>query len=193
MGLSSLVNWIGLRTMKKESRLTPIGGTPASRLDIPGFAFGIKTGEFIDVPRIYGGKPSPKRSGRPHSINEQITAKTVSRARKSLQLATLIAKEDYFRRKRARNRQAKIAITNRQPVEGCNRRFFEQMGMKAGFLPYGERPELFISKSKTAYEITDGLCPMVTTTSAREALIIIASLAKYGIASYFNQIAVPRN
>lgn len=162
-----------------------------SRLDIPGFSFGEKTGEFIDVPQLYGGKPSPKRSGRPHSIREQITAETVSRARKALQLATLIAKEDYFRRKRSRNRRVKVAITNNTQPIACTRRFFEYMGMKAGFLPYVERPELFISKSKTAYEITDGLCPIVTTTSAREALIICASLARYGIAAYFNKISVP--
>lgn len=160
------------------------------RLDVPGFSFGIKTGEFIDVPKLYGGRPQPKRSGKPHSLAELIAPVAVSRARKALQLATLIAKEDYFKRKRARKRELKRPI-NRAPPQACNRRFFEHMGMKAGFLPYGERPELFISKSKIAYEITDGLCPMVTTTSSREALIICASLARYGIATYFNKITVP--
>jgi hypothetical protein len=162
-----------------------------TRLDIPGFSFGEKTGEFIDVPKIYGGKPSPKKSGRPHSLAEQISFKAISRASKALQLATLIAKEDYYRKKRARSRKVKVAITNSTLPRSCNRRFLEHMGMKAQFLKYEEKPELFISKSKTAYEITDGFCSMVTTTSAREALIICASLARYGIAAYFNKIAVP--
>lgn len=164
----------------------------ASRLDVPGFAFGIKTGEFIDVPKLYGGRPQPKRSGLPHSLSELVSANVVSRARKSIQLAAKIAKEDYFRRKRSRVRELKRPITNQSPIKACNRRFFEHMGMKAQFLAYAESPELFISKAKTAYEITDGFCPMVTVTSAREALNIIASLAKYGIAAYFNQIT-PRS
>jgi hypothetical protein len=161
-----------------------------SRLDVPGFAFGIKTGEFIDVPKIYGGRPTPKRSGKPHALAELTCSLAISRARKAVQLATKIAKEDYFRRKRARNRELKKAITNSTPPGACNRRFFEHMGMKASFLAYKEKPELFISRSKVAYEITDGFCPMVTTTSAREALIICASLARYGIAAYFNKIAI---
>lgn len=161
------------------------------RLNVPGFSYGIKTGEFIDVPKLYGGRPTPKRSGKPHTLGELTANAAISRARKSLQLATRIAKEDYFRRKRTRNRGLKSAITNTTPIRACNRRFFEHMGMGARFLAYVEEPELFIGKSKTAYEITDGFCPMVTTTSAREALLICASLARYGIAAYFNPIAIP--
>src|SRR4051812_49157680 len=129
------------------------------RLDVPGFSLGIKTGEFIDVPRIFGGKPQPKRSSRPHSLSELIDPSPVSRARKALQLATRIAKEDYFKRKRVRTRELKKPIKPPRLV-GCNRRFFEHIGMNAHFLPYQEAPELFISKAKTAYEITDGFCPM---------------------------------
>jgi len=66
------------------------------------------------------------------------------------------------------------------------------MGLKAAFVPYEEKPESWVACPKTAYEITDGLVPMVTVTSAREAMIICASLARYGIAVYFNKIAVPR-
>lgn len=163
-----------------------------SRLNVPGFSFGIKTGEFVDVPKIYGGRPQPKKSGLPHSLAELVAPRALSRARKALQLATRIAKEDYFRRKRQRNKGLKRAITNDTLPKACNRRFFEHMGMSARFLAYEEKPELFISRSKTAYEITDGFCPMVTTTSAREALSICASLARYGIAAYFNQIAIPQ-
>lgn len=163
-----------------------------NRLDIPGFSFGIKTGEFIDVPQIFGGKPTPKRSGRPHSIAEQINFKAISRARKALQLATSVAKEDYYRRKRIRIRKVKAAITNHTPIKSCNRRFFEHMGMNARFLPYEEKPELFISKSKIAFEITDGFCPIVTTTSAREALIILDTLAHYGIATEILTMSIPR-
>jgi hypothetical protein len=161
-----------------------------SRLNVPGFSYGIKTGEFIDVPKIYGGRPQPKRSGRPHALSELLTAETVSRSRKAVQLATEISKEDYFKRKRNRYRELKKAITNDAPIMACNRRFFEHLGMNARFLPYEENPELFISKSRTAYEITDGFCPLVTITSAREALIIIATLAKYGIAAEI-RIAIP--
>lgn len=161
-----------------------------SRLDIPGFSYGIKTGEFIDVPRIYGGRPTPKRSSKPHTLGELATASTVSRARKALQSATRITTEDYFKRKRVRFRELKKAITNDSPVRACNRRFFEHMGMDARFLPYEEQPELFISKAKTVYEITDGFCPMVTTTSVREAQFICASLARYGIASEIIPITV---
>ncbi len=161
------------------------------RLDVPGFSYGVKTGEFIDVPRIYGGRPCPKRPGRAHSLEELFVGQTISRARKAAQRATRVAQEDYFRRKRVRKREAKRAITNSTLPIACNRRFLEHMGLDARFLPYEEKPELFISRAKTAYEITDGFCPMVTTTSAREALNIIASLAKYGVAAYFNKIAVP--
>lgn len=163
-----------------------------SRLDVPGFSFGNKTGEFIDVPKLYGGRPQPKRSGIPHSFVELVVGQTISRASKTAQLITKIAKEDYFKRKRVRTRGLKRAITNHALPRACTRRFFEHSGMKAGFLAYEERPELFISRSKIAYEITDGFCPMVTTTSSREALIICASLARYGIAAYFNQVAIPR-
>lgn len=163
-----------------------------SRLDVPGFAFGIKTGEFIDVPKIYGGRPTPKKTGRPHGIEELLSSKgVISRARKSLVLATLIAKEDYVRRKRIRQRKLKAPITNSTLPQPCIRRFLEHMGRRAGFLEYKEKPELFISKAKTAYEVTDGFCPMLTTTSAREALILCASLARYGVAAYFNKIAIP--
>jgi hypothetical protein len=162
------------------------------RLDVPGFSYGTKTGEFIDVPRIYGGKPTPKRSGRPHSIAEQIGAQAVSRARKALQFATALAKEEYVRRKRVRNRELRRPITNNTPIRPCNRRFFEYVGMDASLLPYEEKPELIISKSKIAYEITDGLCPIVSTTSAREALIIRASLARYGIATEIITMSMPR-
>lgn len=159
----------------------------ASRLDVPGFALGIKTGEFVDVPKLYGGRPQPKKSGHPHAMSELIAAQTVSRARKAIQLATQIVKKDYYKRKRSRLRVLKRP-TNSAPIRACNRRFFEHMGMKAQFLAYAESPELFISKAKTAYEITDGFCPMVTVTSAREALLICAALARYGIAAYFNKI-----
>lgn len=163
-----------------------------SRLNVPGFSFGIKTGEFIDVTRIFGGRPSPKKSGNPHSIAELASPPAISRARKMLQLATRVAKEDYFRRKRVRTRELKKA-TPAPILTACDRRFFEQMGMQASFLAYAEQPELFVSKPKQAYEITDGLLPFVTVTSSREALIICASLAKYGIAAYFNKIAVPHS
>lgn len=162
-----------------------------SRLDVPGFSFGIKTGEFIDVPKLYGGRPKPKKSGIPHTLPELQDLEAISRNRKAIRLATRIAKEDYFRRKRNRFRELKKAITIDGPIMACNRRFLEFMGMKAGFIPYVEKPELFISRSKIAYEITDGFCPIVTTTSAREALIICASLARYGVGAYINRITVP--
>lgn len=162
-----------------------------SRLDIPGFSYGERTGEFIDVPRIFGGRPTPKKSGKPHSIVEQIRSETISRAARTLQLATRIAKKDYTNRKRARVREAHRATTNNASIRACNRRFFEHMGLQAGFLAYVEQPELFVSMSKRAYEITDGFLPFVTVTSSREALLIIASLMKYGIATYFNVVKVP--
>lgn len=162
-----------------------------ARLDVPGFSYGTKTGEFVDVPRIFGGKPQPRKSGKPHVLSELLTAKTVSRARKALQVATQIAKEDYYRRKRVRYRELKKAITNDTPARPCNRRFMEHMGMNGRFLKYEEQPELFVSGAKIAYEITDGFCPMVTTTSVREAQIICASLARYGIGSYITRIRVP--
>jgi hypothetical protein len=66
------------------------------------------------------------------------------------------------------------------------------MGAHASFLAYEEKPELFISKSKVAYEIRDGFCPMLTVTSPREAAIFCATLAYYGIASEFIRIAIRR-
>lgn len=158
------------------------------RLDVPGFSFGIKTGEFIDVSRIFGGRPSPKKSGTPHSFTELATGEVISRARKGLQLATRIAKEDYLKRKRLKGRELKKAVPA-QSIKACNRRYFESMGMDARFIAYVEPPELFISKSKQAYEITDGFLPFVTVTSAREALFIVASMAKFGVAAYFNSVA----
>lgn len=164
-----------------------------SRLDVPGFSFGEKTGVFIDVPKIYGGRPQPKRSGRPHTLEELLGFNSESRANRSVQLASKIAREDHFRIKRSRHRGLRQAITNVAAIRPCTRRFLEQMGMKSSFIAYSEKPELFISKAKTAYELTDGLLPMMSTTSAREALIICASLARRGIAAYFNKIAVPHD
>lgn len=156
-----------------------------SRLNVPGIIR--YSNDSIDLAKLFGGRPSHKRSGNPHGIPELISGKVVSRARKGLQLATRIAKEDYNRKKRSVDREKKKAISA-APVKACNRRFFEHMGMQASFLAYVEKPELFISKSKQAYELTDGFLPFVTTTSSREALLIIASLAKRGIAAYFNVI-----
>lgn len=164
-----------------------------SRLDIPGFSFGLKTGEMVDVPKIYGGRPQPKKSGKPHSIEEIIRARgIVSTKWKTKALYAKIGKQDYSRRKRIRTREYKAPITNNTLPLPCNRRFFEYMGDKAQWLDYTEKPELFISKAKTAFEITDGFLPILTTTSAREALIICATLARYGIAAYFNRITIPR-
>jgi hypothetical protein len=161
-----------------------------TRIDVPGFENGLKTGDFIDVPRIFGGRPSPKKSRTPLSLQELGFGQIVSRAGKGVLLATRIAKEDYLRRKRVRSRLEHKAIAA-DPIRPCNRRYFEQIGMKCSFLAYVEKPELFVSKAKQAYEITDGFLPFVTVTSSREALLIIASLAKFGIAAYFNKIAVP--
>lgn len=160
------------------------------RLDVPGFSYGQKTGEFIDVPRIYGGRPESRKSGKPHSLSELMVGRVVSRARKGLQRATQIAREEYHKRKRVRVRKLKAPITNHSPVKACNRRFFDHMGMRGQFLPYVEKPELIISGAKIAYEITDGFCPIVTTTSAREAQIIAATLAHYGIATEILMLAI---
>lgn len=158
-----------------------------SRLDSPGFWLGNKTGESIDIYKLLGGRPTPKKSGNPHSFVELTDSIAISRARKTLQLATKIAREEYYRRKRVRTKEYRKPVES-QPVKPCNRRYFEHVGMKCSFLAYIEKPELFISKSKQAYEITDGLLSFLTTTSAREALIVCASLAKYGIAAYFNVV-----
>lgn len=158
-----------------------------TRLNAPGFSKGVHSDVGLDIAKLYGGRPFPKRSGNPHGITELLTGSVISRARKGLQLATRIAKEDYSRKKRIADRAKKKAIPA-QPVKACNRRFFEHLGMQAGFLAYCEQPELVISKAKQAYELTDGFLPFVTTTSSREALLIIASLAKYGIAAYFNVV-----
>lgn len=161
------------------------------RLDVPGFSFGEKTGEYIDVPKIFGGKPSSKKSRQPNSLPELMAARSVSRKRKAALFAAEASREQHSKNKRIRTRKAHKAITNDKPVAACNRRFFEFMGLRADFLAYNEEPELFVSKAKTAYEITDGFLPILTTTSAREALIICRSLAAYGIAVYFNLIKVP--
>lgn len=163
------------------------------RLDIPGFSYGLKTGEWIDVPKLYGGRPNPKKSGKPHSIDELIKSKgLVSRTRKTAALFAVISKEDYSRRRRIRTRIAHAPVTNNTLPPPCNRRLFEWMGDKAGWLDYTEQPELFVSKSKVAYEITDGLLPMLSTTSSREAMIMCSTLVRYGIAAYFNQVRIPR-
>lgn len=167
------------------------------RLDIPGFSFGLKTGETVDVPKIYGGRPQPKKSGRPHSIDEIVRARgIVSTKWKTKALYAKVGKQDYSRRKRVRTREYRAPITNNMLQSPCNRRFFEYMGDKAQWLKYveqpDEQPELFISKAKVAYEIVDDFLPIMTTTSAKEALIMCATLAKFGIAARFNRIVVPR-
>lgn len=162
-----------------------------SRLNIPGFSYGLKTGEWIDVPKLYGGRPNPKKSGKPHSIDELIKSKgIVSRKWKTAALFSKISQKDYSKRKRIRTRAAHAPTTNNTLPPPCNRRFFEWMGDKAGWMDYTEQPELFVSKAKVAYEVTDGLLPMLSTTSAREALIVCSTLARYGIAAHFNRVVI---
>lgn len=162
-----------------------------SRIDIPGFSYGERTGEYIDVPQIYGGRPTPKRSGRPHVLTELQTREIISRAKKQLQDATQLAKRDHSKRKAVKTRKAHKAI-EAPAVKSCTKRFLEFLGMHCTAIGYVETPELFVSNAKQAYEITDGLCPIMTVTSAREALIVRTSFAKFGLAVEFKIIAVPR-
>lgn len=162
-----------------------------SRLNVPGFLFGVKTGKFIDVAKLYGGRPCGKQSARPHTLEELQDSETISRRRKTIRLITQVSTEDYNRRKRTRKRVEKQAINTAPAIRACTKRFLEHMGKKCAFLEFVEKPELFISKAKRAYEITDGFCSILTTTSAREAMIICATLARYGIAAYFNPVKIP--
>lgn len=123
----------------------------------------------------------------PHSMSELMSAEAVSRYRKGKLLSAEISLAEYRTRKRARSKIRTKSIKV-EGVKPCNRRYFEFMGITANFIAYSQPPELLESRSKVAYEITDGLLPLMTVTSAREALIICASLAKYGIGVYFNQI-----
>jgi len=159
---------------------------------VPGFSHGIKTGEYVDVAKLFGGRPNPKKSGNPHSIDELINGKVVSTKRKTQLLFAKIARKDYSNRKRTSSRSQHAPVTNNTLPPPCNRRFFEWFGDHCAWMDYSEQPELFISNAKVAYEVTDGLLPMLTTTSAREALIMCATFAQHGIATYFNRVVIPR-
>lgn len=158
----------------------------SGRLDVPGFSFGQKTGEYIDVPRIYGGHGAKRKSGIPHSTPELLGGRVLTQGRKELVLATAIAKQEYNKGKRFRAKQQKQAITN-PPAAYCTRRYLELIGVKRPSFQFSDPPELIIPKAKTVYELTDGLMPFLSVTSAREAELLCRTLAHYGVAAYFNQ------
>jgi hypothetical protein len=152
-----------------------------TRLDVPGFSFGVKTGEFVDVPRIFGGRGAKRKSGKPHTYSE-LASRAPSR---SVAIASAIARHEYNKGKRFRLKQKKQPKTNHIAAY-CLRRYLELSGLKTYNFAYAENPELIIPKPKIVYEVTDGLLPWVTFTSSREAMLMCATLARFGIAAYFN-------
>ena len=162
-----------------------------SRLDIPGFSYGQKTNEFIDVPRILGGRGTNKRSPKPHSAQELMAGQNISRKRKLALTIAKLAQKEFSKGKRKRARELYRALTG-EPVRPCIRRYLEFSGLRHHNAAFTSPIEIVQSKPKMIYEVTDGLLPYVSFTSSREALLLIASAARYGVALYFNQIDLRR-
>ena len=161
---------------------------PKGRLDVPGFWFGEKTGEYIDVPRIFGGHGAKRKSGQPHTMQELLGGKNLTQERKLTMLVTRIAKQEYHKEKRVRFKQQKQA-TNPNPLPPyCLRRYLEHSGIKTHNCSFAEPPEIIISRPKIIYEVSDGFVPLVSFTSAREAKLLCSTYAHFGFATYFNQV-----
>jgi len=157
------------------------------RMDVPGFSFGIKTNEFIDVPRIFGGHGARRKSGKPHSTAELLGGRNLTEERKISIFETRIARQQYNKGKRFRARQRQKPI-HPSPPDYCLRRYLEHTGLRTHDCEFAFHPELIISRPRFIYEVTDGLLPLVCFTSAREAQILCKTYAKFGFAVYFNQI-----
>lgn len=164
--------------------------TSHSRLDIPGFSFGQKTGEYIDVARLYGGHGSGRTSGVPHSFQELAARDDPSADRLRGIRNARFSHLEYTRGRSRRQRQAHKPI-NAGPVTPCIRRYLEWLGLPVRQCQYKDEPELFDTNAGTAYEVRTEFLALVTFTSAREAMTMVRTLAKYGIASEFVQIKVP--
>src|SRR6185312_5537149 len=139
----------------------------SGRLDVPGFSHGQKTGEYIDVPRIYGGKGAKRKSKKPHSFTELVSRTAL----KSAERAASKAREEYYKAKRLRFKKAKKPITHISS-HYCTRRYLEFQGLKIFSFKYSEPPELITPNPKTVYEVTDGLLSYVSFTSAMEAQLM---------------------
>lgn len=163
--------------------------TSHTRLDIPGFSFGQKTGEYIDVARLYGGHGSGRTSGVPHSFQELAAHDAPSSSRLRGIRNARHSVIEYTARKRLRKREANRAISS--PVFPCLRRYIEWLGLPVHSCQYTDRPELFDTNADTAYEVRTEFLALVTFTSAREAMIMVRTLAKYGIATEFVQVKIP--
>jgi hypothetical protein len=163
----------------------------AGRINVPGFSFGRKTGEYIDVPRIFGGHGSSRKSKKPHSTQELLGGRVLTQGRKALVVATHIARQEYNKGKRFRAKQEQKSITP-LAVQPCTRRLLEFTGHHCPFIPFIGEPELIVSKPKTVFEVTDYILPIATFTSAREAQILAATLTARGYAIYINHKTVRR-
>lgn len=158
------------------------------RLNVPGFSFGEKTDEYLDVPRIFGGHGATRKSGKPHSTQELLGGRNLTQERKLTLYKTRIARQQYNKGKRFRARQIKQPIKPGPLPYYCLRRYLEHSGIKTHNCSFAEPPELIQSRPKIVYEVTDGFLPLVCFTSAREAQILCKTYAKFGFATYFNQI-----
>lgn len=162
------------------------------RLNVPGFSFGLKTDEFLDVPRIFGGHGAKRKSALPHSAHELLGGCNLTEGRKVSLYRTRVARQHYNKGKRFRARQKNQAITPPPLPEYCLRRYLEHSGLRTNKCTFESQPEFIISKPRFIYEVTDGLLPIVCFTSAREAQILCKTYAKFGFATYFNLIELKR-
>jgi hypothetical protein len=166
------------------------------RLDVPGFSLGLKTGEFIDVPKIFGGRPTKRKSTTPHSFADLVSADFPSSKRRRLLIETAIARKEYVQERRVKARSEHRGVT--KPIPGyCLRRYLEFRGMKMGrdhsrCPPYKEVPEVISPNPKIIYEVieatTNGFISILSFTSSREAKLMCNTLARFGVAAYFNQV-----
>jgi hypothetical protein len=161
-----------------------------NRLDLPGFSEGFQSKDItVDIARLFGGRGSSKRSPQPHNVQELFAGHNLSRKRRFSIAAIEIANEEYRKTRRKKFKELKKPI--RTPIAAyCIRRYLEFMGLPCYSIEYAECPELIQSKPKIVYEITDGLLTYASFTSSREALLLVNSAARYGIALYFNRIIV---
>ena len=117
--------------------------TSVGRLNVPGFSFGIKTGEYIDVARLYGGKGAKRKSGKPHTYQE-LASRT---GLKTVVAKANVARIEYNKDKRIRLRQAKKPQTKKIAAY-CTRRYLEFSGLPTYNFKYAEPPETIIPHQK---------------------------------------------
>lgn len=120
----------------------------------------------MDLPRYCGGRPSPRRSGRPPIyafVNHPSESTKYQRAKLKGAL------NEANKRKRTRKRAEKAAVTFEFSPIPCFRRLLESLGLNADKFSFIEPRTLYSAPRGRVYEVSTGLLPFASFTSVQEA------------------------